>query len=70
MNQRRRSKRKPLLRRLLRNRYSPGARWITLADVLLNAKEIWHCWKHRVPPGSSLRWSGDRITGHNTRRRD
>jgi len=58
---------KSLAQRLFRNRYNPGSRWVSLADVILNGKEILYRFRHRVPPGSGLRWNGDRITGHYTR---
>jgi hypothetical protein len=60
--------RTPLFQRLLRNRYAPESNWVTLGDVIANAKEIFYRWSHRVPPDAVVRWSGDRITGHYSRR--
>jgi len=57
-----------LKRRLLTNRYDPKSNWITVKDVILNAKEIHYCWSHRLPKGTKLRWDGDRIVGHYTTR--
>ncbi len=59
--------RQSLRQRLLRNRYTPGSRWVSLADIILNAKEIAYRFWYRVPPGSGLRWDKDRIRGHYTR---
>ena len=66
---RRRRRRPPLRRRILRNRRDPQSRWITLADVILNVREQWYGFWHRVPPGARLRWNGDKVTGHYTRHR-
>ena len=59
--------RKSLTRRLFRNRYRPDSPWVSLADVILNAKEIAYRFWYRVPPRSGLRWDKDRIRGHYTR---
>jgi hypothetical protein len=46
--------RRSLLQRLLANRYNPGSSWISIADVIENAKDTWFCWSRRLPPGSRL----------------
>lgn len=61
---RNRKRRRPII---FRNRRDPSSRWIPLGDMVLNAYEwLYGVW-NRVPKGSTLRWKGNKITGHYTR---
>jgi len=59
----RRSKR-PII---FRNRRDPQSRWIPLIDIGLNTYEWLYGFWYRVPKGSTLKWRGKRIRGHETR---
>jgi hypothetical protein len=57
-------RRRSLLQRLLTNRYNPESSWVSVADVIENAKDTWHCFTHRLPPGTRLlRDANGRIKG-------
>jgi hypothetical protein len=60
------SQRKPptLVQRILRNRYDPHSRRVSINDVLTNIKTIWYAWSHRVTPGSRLHFRDGKIVGH------
>jgi hypothetical protein len=59
-----RSQKRPII---LRNRRSPRSNWIPLIDMYLNGKEWLYGFWWRVPKGSTLRWRGNKIRGHETR---
>lgn len=52
---------------IFRNRRNPRSHWISFSDIFLNTYEWLYGFWHRVPKGSTLRWRGDKITGHYTR---
>lgn len=52
---------------IFRNRRNPRSRWIPLVDIGLNLYEWWFGFTRRVPKGSTLKWRGSKITGHETR---
>lgn len=57
----------PLWRRIFRNRYNPGSRWVSAADVWENLKATWFSWTHRVPPNSRLLYRNGRVVGYTAR---
>jgi hypothetical protein len=59
--------RRTLRSRILKNRYDPGSRWVSLGDVVANLREVLYRWSNRVPPDAVIRWSGTRIVGHSTK---
>lgn len=52
---------------IFRNRRNPHSSWVPLIDIYLNAKEWLYGFWWRVPKGSTLRWDGHKIRGHETR---
>lgn len=46
--------RRSLFTRLFSNRYNPGSNWVSLGDVIENARDIFTCWLNRIPPGARL----------------
>jgi len=52
------------------NRRHPDSNWVSLGDIVLNAKEWLYGFFHRVPSGARMRWCGDKIVGHTTRHRN
>jgi len=64
-----RRRRKPGKKRtaIFRNRRNPRSRWIPFSDIFLNTYEWFYGFWHRVPKGSTLKWRGGKITGHETR---
>jgi hypothetical protein len=54
---------------ILRNWRNPNSNWIPLIDMYLNAKEWLYGFWWRVPKGSTLKWRGNKISGHETRHR-
>ena len=52
------------------NRRHPDSTWVSLGDIVLNAKEWLYGFFHHVPSGSGILWRGDKIVGHTTRHRN
>jgi hypothetical protein len=52
---------------IFRNRRHPNSNRIPLIDMYLNAKEWLYGFWWRVPKGSTLKWRGNKIRGHETR---
>lgn len=59
-----------MARRILRNRYNPRSRFVSVRDIWLNLKEEVYCWWHRVPPGARIRWIGRRVDSYESDRPD
>ena len=57
-------KKRPLI---FRNRRNPRSRWVPLWDIALNTYEWAYGFWYRVPKGSTLKWRGNKIKGHETR---
>lgn len=60
----RRQKKRPII---FRNRRNPLSCWVPLSDMFLNTYEWVYGFWHRVPKGSTLKWRGNKIIGHETR---
>lgn len=52
------------------NRRHPDSNWVSIGDIVLNAKEWLYGFFHHVPSGSRMLWRGDKIVGHITRHRN
>jgi hypothetical protein len=63
------SRRRGLLGRVVTNRTDPRSRWVTIADMWTNAREIVYAWTHRVPDNSIIKYRNGKIIGHSVRYR-